>query len=108
VGAEEKIRFTSSILPKWARRTKSLDALLPVLYLRGVAAQLMFRGGAALEGPAILVEFRVLAGGHVSSRRRKTGKLTGLPRCPAKPSSFRCLRADMQTDTAKVLEAMQG
>ena len=36
VGAEEKIRFTSSILPKWARRTKSLDALLPVLYLRGV------------------------------------------------------------------------
>ena len=25
VGAEEKIRFTSSILPKWARRTKSLS-----------------------------------------------------------------------------------
>src|SRR3981189_1186541 len=37
VGAEEKIRFTSSILTKWARRTKSLDALLPVLYLRGVS-----------------------------------------------------------------------
>jgi putative transposase len=37
VGAEEKIRFSSSILPKWARRTKSLDALLPVLYLRGVS-----------------------------------------------------------------------
>ena len=37
VVAEEKIRFTSSILPKWARRTKSLDALLPVLYLRGVS-----------------------------------------------------------------------
>ena len=37
VGAEQKIRFTSSILPKWARRTKSLDALLPVLYLRGVS-----------------------------------------------------------------------
>jgi putative transposase len=35
--AEEKIRFTSSILPKWARRTKSLDALLPILYLRGVS-----------------------------------------------------------------------
>ena len=27
----ERIRFTSNILPKWARRTKSLDALLPVL-----------------------------------------------------------------------------
>src|SRR5271156_2323723 len=37
VGAGEKIRFTSSILPKWARRTKSLDALLPILYLRGVS-----------------------------------------------------------------------
>ena|SRR3954470_15027941 len=35
VGREAKIRFSSSILPKWARRTKSLDALLPVLYLRG-------------------------------------------------------------------------
>jgi len=33
--AGERIRFTSSILPKWARRTKSLDALLPALYLRG-------------------------------------------------------------------------
>src|ERR1700704_4582764 len=29
--AGERIRFTSSILPKWARRTKSLDALLPAL-----------------------------------------------------------------------------
>jgi hypothetical protein len=37
VGAEEKIRFTSSILPKWARRTKNLDALLSILYLRGVS-----------------------------------------------------------------------
>ncbi len=32
-----KIRFTSSILPKWARRSASLDALLPVLYLRGIS-----------------------------------------------------------------------
>jgi putative transposase len=32
VGAADKIRFTSAILPKWARRTKSLDALLPILY----------------------------------------------------------------------------
>ena len=34
----ERIRFASNILPKWARRTKSLDALLPVLYLRGISA----------------------------------------------------------------------
>jgi len=39
-GAEEtgaRIRFTSALLPRWARRTKSLDALLPILYLRGVS-----------------------------------------------------------------------
>ena len=36
--AGDRIRFMSAILPKWARRTKSLDALLPVLYLRGVSA----------------------------------------------------------------------
>ncbi len=34
---EDKIRFSSNILPKWARRSKSLDALLPVLYLRGIS-----------------------------------------------------------------------
>ena len=33
----ERIRFTSAILPRWARRTRSLDALLPTLYLRGVS-----------------------------------------------------------------------
>jgi putative transposase len=34
---QDRIRFTSTLLPKWARRTRSLDALLPVLYLRGVS-----------------------------------------------------------------------
>jgi putative transposase len=33
----DRIRFTSIILPRWARRTRSLDALLPILYLRGVS-----------------------------------------------------------------------
>ncbi len=36
-GADDRIRYASSILPLWARRTRSLDALLPVLYLRGVS-----------------------------------------------------------------------
>src|SRR5205085_6611315 len=47
-----KIRFTSSILPKWARRTKSLDALLPVLYLRGVSTGDFQEALAALLGKA--------------------------------------------------------
>ena len=34
---DQKLRFTSAILPKWARRSRSLDALLPVLYLRGIS-----------------------------------------------------------------------
>jgi|SRR5579863_8403405 len=50
VGTEAKIRFTSSILPKWARRTKSLDALLPVLYLRGMSAGDFQEALAALLG----------------------------------------------------------
>ncbi|GAB4291008.1 MAG: hypothetical protein Kow0058_10030 [Roseovarius sp.] len=33
--AEQEIRFTSNILPRWARRSRRLDALLPVLCLRG-------------------------------------------------------------------------
>src|SRR5438874_10254957 len=52
VAAEEKIRFTSSILPKWARRTKSLDALLPVVYLRGVSTGDFQEALAALLGKA--------------------------------------------------------
>ena len=34
---DERVRFSSAILPKWSRRTRSLDALLPVLYLRGIS-----------------------------------------------------------------------
>jgi len=50
VSAAEKIRFTSSILPKWARRTKSLDALLPILYLRGISTGDFQEALAALLG----------------------------------------------------------
>ena len=45
-----RIRFSSAILPKWARRTKSLDALLPVLYLRGISTGDFQEALAALLG----------------------------------------------------------
>ncbi len=32
-----RIRFSSAILPAFARRSRSLDAVLPVLYLRGIS-----------------------------------------------------------------------
>src|ERR1700678_3872022 len=33
----ERIRFSSAILPPYARRSKSLEGLLPILYLKGVS-----------------------------------------------------------------------
>jgi transposase-like protein len=48
--AGERVTFTSAILPKWARRTKSLDALLPVLYLRGISTGDFQEALAALLG----------------------------------------------------------
>jgi transposase-like protein len=46
----ERIRFTSAILPRWARRTPSLDALLPILYLRGISMGDFQEALAALLG----------------------------------------------------------
>ena len=46
----ERIGFSSTLLPPYARRTKSLDALLPVLYLRGISSGDMQEALAALLG----------------------------------------------------------
>ena len=46
----ERIRFSSALMPRWARRTRSLDALLPVLYLRGVSTGDFQEALAALLG----------------------------------------------------------
>ena len=46
----ERIRFTSAILPRWARRTRSLDAVLPILYLRGISMGDFQEALAALLG----------------------------------------------------------
>jgi transposase-like protein len=35
--AADRIRFTSAILPPYARRSKSLEVLIPVLYLKGIS-----------------------------------------------------------------------
>jgi putative transposase len=49
-GEADRVRFSSAILPRWARRTRSLDALLPVLYLRGVSTGDFQEALAALLG----------------------------------------------------------
>ena len=48
--AGDRVRFTSRILPRWARRSRSIDALLPVLYLRGVSTGDFQEALAALLG----------------------------------------------------------
>jgi transposase-like protein len=47
---EDRIRFSSALLPRWARRTRSLAVLLPVLYLRGVSTGDLQEALAALLG----------------------------------------------------------
>jgi len=64
-GEAGRIRFSSAILPPYARRTKSLDALLPVLYLRGISTGDFQEALAALLGrdapnlsPAVLTRLK--------------------------------------------------
>jgi putative transposase len=61
----DRIRFSSTLLPRYARRTKSLDALLPVLYLRGISSGDMQEALSALLGkdapnlsPAVLARLK--------------------------------------------------
>ena len=49
--SEEKIRFTSSILPPYLRKAKSIEELLPWLYLKGISTGDFQEALAALLGP---------------------------------------------------------
>jgi putative transposase len=50
-GDPQRIRFTPAILPPYARRSKSLEVLLPVLYLKGISSGDFEDALAALLGP---------------------------------------------------------
>ena len=47
-----KVRFTSTILPPCLRKAKSIDELLPWLYLKGISTGDFHEAPAALPGPA--------------------------------------------------------
>ena len=49
---DERIRFNPTILPPYARRSKSLDVLIPVLYLKGISTGDFEEALAALVGQA--------------------------------------------------------
>jgi putative transposase len=51
VAADARIRFTSSILPRYLRRTRSLEELLPWLYLKGISSGDFAEALAARPGP---------------------------------------------------------
>jgi len=46
----ERIRFSPTILPPYARRTKSLEVLIPILYLKGISTGDFEEALAALLG----------------------------------------------------------
>ena len=46
----ERIRFSSAVLPPYARRSKSLEVLIPILYLKGVSTGDFEEALAALLG----------------------------------------------------------
>src|SRR3954453_3455149 len=52
IGAgESRIRFTSAILPPYARRSKCLEVLIPILYLKGISSGDFEDALQALLGP---------------------------------------------------------
>jgi transposase-like protein len=49
--SQDKIRFTSKIVPPFLRRTKSIEELIPWLYLKGISTGDFSQSLAALLGP---------------------------------------------------------
>jgi putative transposase len=50
-GTDDRIRFSSAILPPYARRSKSLEVLIPILYLKGISTGDFAEALSALLGP---------------------------------------------------------
>ena len=46
----ERVRFRSSILPPYTRRSKSLEVLIPILYLKGISTGDFAEALSALVG----------------------------------------------------------
>ena len=47
----ERIGFSSAILPPYARRSKSFEVLIPILYLKGISSAISQRSATSTSGP---------------------------------------------------------
>ena len=94
-----RIRFTSSILPPDLRRAKSIEELLPWLYLKGISTGDFSEALAALLGPeapglsaSTIVRLKEVWQGHWQRRdlsaRRSTSDASFSPRLDASNASW--------------------
>jgi Transposase, Mutator family len=100
----ERIRFSSAIFPPYARRSKSLEVLIPILYLKGIStgdfeealAALLGKNAGGFSASAIHAPERGV-GGRIRplARSRSTGQAVGLRlgRWHLRPGSARRRRA---------------
>ena len=116
--ADARIRFTSAILPRYLRRTRSLEELLPWLYLKGISSGDFSEALAALLGPeapglsastigrlkeAWQADLEALAGARPDRQalrlllgRRRLLQRPPRPGAPVHPGRDRCRRAGRQ------------
>jgi putative transposase len=76
----ERIRYSPSILPRYARRSKSLEVLIPILYLKGISTGDFEEALASLVG-------KDMPGLSASTIARRAGDGSGTPsshRAPAR------------------------
>ncbi len=71
-GDASKIRFSSSLIPPYLRKSKSVEELLPWLYLKGISTGDFGEALAALLGP----DAEGLSSSTITGSRRRGGKNT--------------------------------
>src|SRR4051794_5694109 len=87
VSAGERIRFNPAILPPYARRTKSLEVLIPILYLKGISTGDFEEVLAALVGK----NAPGLSASTLPASRRGGPRSTSAGRSAISPEALRLL-----------------
>ena len=87
----DRIRFSSALLPPYARRSKSLEVLIPVLYLKGISTGDFAEALAALLGPDAggLSASTVARLTEVRRTSTRCGSGATLPRSPSRSRARR-------------------